>query len=73
MPAKYREPRDPEELYDLTCDPVEMKNLAGTPEAEEVRRDLADQLTRWQEETQDPLLSGPMPAPEGARVDPVPW
>jgi len=73
MPAKYREPRDPEELYDLTCDPVEMENLAGKPEHEEVRRDLAGQLTRWQEETQDPLLVGSMPAPEGARVDPVPW
>ena len=73
MPAKYREPRDPEELYDLTCDAVEMDNLAGKPEHEEVRRNLADRLTHWQQETQDPLLRGPMPAPEGAHVDPVPW
>jgi arylsulfatase A-like enzyme len=73
MPAKYREPRDPEELYDLSRDPLEMENLAGKAEHEAVRRELAHQLTRWQEETQDPLLNGPMPAPEGAHVDPVPW
>jgi len=73
MPAKYRAPRDPEELYDLARDPSEMENLAGKPEAEDVRRELARQLTRWQEETRDPLLRGPMPAPAGARVDPVPW
>jgi N-sulfoglucosamine sulfohydrolase len=73
MAAKYREPRDPEELYDLARDPLEMENLAGRPEHEAVRQELSRQLTRWQEETQDPLLAGPMSAPDGARVDEVPW
>jgi len=73
MPAKYREPRDPEELYDLDRDPLEMTNLIGDPEYKDVHRRLRDQLERWQQETNDPILLGPVELPEGGRIDPVPW
>ena len=73
MPASYRQPRDPEELYDLKGDPLETENLVGNPSYADVRRQLSDQLTSWQEATEDPVLKGPMLPPEGARVDPVPW
>ncbi len=65
--------RPPEELYDLEHDPLEMNNLIGNPEYEEVYRRLRGELERWQKETNDPLLGGPMAPPEGARVDPVAW
>ena len=73
LPDSYHEPRSPEELYDLENDPLEMSNLIGDPGYEDVCRDLRGELERWQEETNDPILQGPMVAPNGARVDPVPW
>ena len=65
-----KEARDAEELYDLHADPGEMRNLAGRPEWETLRAGLAQQLHQWMVQTCDPLLSGPMAAPPGARVDP---
>ena len=63
--------RDPEELYDLESDPYEMVNLSGEEDMKAVLEDLRGQLDRWMEETGDPLLGGPVAAPEGARVDPA--
>ncbi|MCK4299875.1 MAG: DUF4976 domain-containing protein, partial [Planctomycetes bacterium] len=60
-------------FYDLENDPLEMNNLIGNPEYGEVYRRLRGELERWQKETNDPLLRGPMAPPEGARVDPVAW
>jgi arylsulfatase A-like enzyme len=51
------------EVYDLTTDPWERDNLAGRPEVADVEAELADTLVRWQRETGDPLLTGPIPAP----------
>lgn len=73
LPEKYRQPRDREELYDLQEDPLEMRNLVGDPRYRDIHQQLSEELTRWQRDTNDPILEGPMEAPPGAKVDPVPW
>jgi choline-sulfatase len=41
-------PGDPDQLYDLAEDPAELVNLAGSPEHEQVLRDLHDEVgRRW--------------------------
>ncbi|MEQ4209460.1 sulfatase [Actinopolymorpha sp. B9G3] len=52
-------------LHDLMFDPHEVRNLADCPTAASVRADLAERLERWMLETDDPLLLGPVPPPEG--------
>ncbi len=43
----YSEP-DPDQLYDLSADPHELKNLAGQPESEEIRNEFkAEVMARW--------------------------
>ena len=59
-----------EELYDLIFDPNEVNNLARDSAHVDVRNDLAHRLTIWQESTNDPILSGAIPLPDGARVNP---
>lgn len=51
------------ELYDLTEDPWERRNLAGDASAASVQAELTERLTRWQLDTGDPLLDGPVPPP----------
>jgi arylsulfatase A-like enzyme len=58
-----------EQLYDLTLDPAEARNLAEDPTHREVLAGLRDKLERWMEETDDPLLEGPVPVPPGAVVN----
>ncbi|WP_020575033.1 sulfatase [Actinopolymorpha alba] len=57
-------PRPDVELYDLSEDPWERRNLAGTPGLASVEGELATTLERWQQETGDPLLAGPIPPPD---------
>jgi arylsulfatase A-like enzyme len=64
----FKGERVPAELYDLEADPTEMNNLVGKSEFAEIERDLDARLTRWMEETDDPILKGPVPAPPGARL-----
>ena len=45
--------RPREELYDLEADPHEVRNLAGDPAHEGVRRRLAERLDAWIAETRD--------------------
>ena len=55
-----------EQLYDLVFDPNEANNLAGDPAMSGVLEDMRGRLARFMRETDDPLLSGPVPAPPGA-------
>jgi hypothetical protein len=57
-------PTPEEELFDLVFDPNEAANLAGDPAHAGVLAELRERLDRWMEETDDPLLRGPVePAP----------
>jgi arylsulfatase A-like enzyme len=46
------------ELFHLTTDPGETKNLAGAPEQKERMRDLRGRLAAWQKRTGDTLVLG---------------
>ena len=46
----------PEELYDLTLDPMECNNVIGDPARRGVAEELGAALDEWQEETGDPLF-----------------
>jgi arylsulfatase A-like enzyme len=56
-------------LYDLIFDPNEQKNIAGKKEVQTILREMQDTLKHWMIETNDPLLTGPVPLPQGARVN----
>jgi N-sulfoglucosamine sulfohydrolase len=60
----------PEQLYDLVFDPQERANLVWDDRHGAVLNELRARLDRWMRETADPLLDGPIPAPEGAVVSP---
>lgn len=57
-------PRPEEELYDLTTDPAELHNVAGEPDYASTLTELRSRLRHWMEETDDPLLKGPVPCPD---------
>jgi hypothetical protein len=50
--------RPAEELYAVKEGPANLKNLAGKPETEAVRKDLAARLNRYLEQTADPRAIG---------------
>jgi hypothetical protein len=58
-----------EQLYDLVLDPGEASNLAAEPAARDVVAELRARLERWMEETDDPLLHGPLQPPSGVEVN----
>lgn len=52
-----------EELYDLQSDPKEKHNLIRDPDYREQLHVMRSQLHNWMEETNDPLLKGPVASP----------
>ncbi len=63
--------RAPEMLYDLASDPQEFENLADSEHHQEVKAELSSRLQKWMEDTDDPLLKGKVPLPEGAITTPI--
>jgi N-sulfoglucosamine sulfohydrolase len=55
--------RPPLELYDLEVDRWEQHNVVGSQDYVEVEADLRGRLLRWMEDTDDPLLRGPITSP----------
>jgi N-sulfoglucosamine sulfohydrolase len=49
----FKPEKPPEELYDLTIDPHEVQNLAGSPQHQDVLKRLRAVLDAWQKETND--------------------
>ena len=58
-----------EALHDLFFNPGEGRNLIGEPEYAPIADELRGRLERWMQDTNDPLLDGPVPAPAGARLN----
>jgi N-sulfoglucosamine sulfohydrolase len=60
-----------EQLYDLIFDPVETNNLAADPAHAAVLAKVREDLEHWMLTTDDPLLHGSIPIPEGATANRV--
>ncbi len=58
-----------EMLFDLIYDPHEANNLIEDEGYADVLADMRDRLEQWMRQTDDPLLSGSVQAPEGARLN----
>ncbi|ALC82913.1 MULTISPECIES: sulfatase family protein [Bacillus] len=58
---EYYVPNELEELYDLEQDPLEQSNLIADEKYKEIAIELRQKVQRWMEETNDPLLNGPVP------------
>ncbi len=58
-----------EALHDLFFNPGEGRNVIDEPDYAEVAQDLRERLERWMVETDDPLLNGAVPAPDGAQIN----
>jgi hypothetical protein len=56
------------ELFDLTKDPWEQKDVAEQPAYALVRADLLGRLRRQMVETKDPLLRGAVTSPQHLRA-----
>jgi N-sulfoglucosamine sulfohydrolase len=60
---------DEEQLFDLAFDPNEAANLAYDPAHAEVLEEMRGRLQEWMQETDDPLLHGPVVPPEGVELN----
>jgi len=58
-----------EALYDLVFDPGETNNVAGDVRHSAALEEMRARLNHWMAETDDPLLHGSVPAPDGAVVN----
>lgn len=64
----FGRPRPAEELYDLVNDPAETRNLIDDPGHAMVKEELGDRLGNWMTTVNDPLLRGPIAAPDLGRT-----
>ncbi len=70
MQSGWRERPQPQEyLFDLVFDPEEKNNLALQKSMQGVLAEMRAKLIQWMQKTDDPLLSGPVPAPKDALVN----
>jgi len=58
-----------EQLYDLIFDPNEACNLAYDQSVGTILEELRERLDDWMQATADPLLHGPVSAPNGAELN----
>jgi N-sulfoglucosamine sulfohydrolase len=63
-----KQPRHEEMLYDHYFDPDQKNNLIGCDELSQVETDLRSSLAHWMQETDDPILHGPIELPSGIMV-----
>jgi len=66
-----QKPQEEERLFDLLFDPNEACNRVSDPAYAEPLQEMRDRLLCWMQETDDPLLRGPVPAWPGSVVNPV--
>jgi arylsulfatase A-like enzyme len=64
-------PQRAESLYDLVFDPTESCDLSQDPKYAGVLEQMRGRLDAWMKETNDPLLSGSVPARSGYILNPV--
>ncbi|WP_338452960.1 hypothetical protein R4Z09_14475 [Niallia oryzisoli] len=59
---------DREMLFDLALDPGERNNIFENSQYIDIH-EMSEKLDKWMKETNDPLLNGKVPIPEGAKVN----
>jgi arylsulfatase A-like enzyme len=64
-----KRPMASEELFDLVFDPNETRNVVSDPAHAGTLAEMRRRLESWMRATSDPLLSGPVPAPRGAKLN----
>jgi N-sulfoglucosamine sulfohydrolase len=64
---EYYVPNDQEEMYDMEKDRLEETNLINDPEYSQIASELRAKARTWMEETNDPILSGPIPGVESTQ------
>lgn len=64
----YDEMRSNELLFDLYLDPLERVSLMNDNKYKDVYEDLSNRLENWMKVTDDPLLSGSIEPPPGAKL-----
>lgn len=70
LQAGWQDRSQPQEyLFDLAFDPMEQCNLALNANMQDILLKMRSRLKKWMKRTNDPLLTGPVPAPRGALVN----
>lgn len=62
------QPVESEQLFDLVFDPLERHNLAADAKHAATLQEMRQRLDQWMQATDDPILRGDIPMPEGGIV-----